>query len=188
MKNMEHRAFQRNMLWVFLGAAALMIIAAITLLLPSSSTAPAELPPARAADSAGDVRVQEGCELYQTLTYTRCDHVVTRRVTAPVELLGKNRDDVAALYPEWRITQFGPKLIKMEQQPDLFCPDHKVLMPGGDGMLCVFENKYGDALALVKELDLPLTALPAAGQEDVEQGMGFSTLEELEQWLENMES
>ena len=68
MKNMEHRDFQRNMLWVFLGAAALMIIAAITLLLPSSSTAPAELPPARAADSAGDVRVQEGCELYQTLT------------------------------------------------------------------------------------------------------------------------
>ena len=32
--------------------------------------------------------MQEGCELYQTLTYTRCDHVVTRRVTAPVELLG----------------------------------------------------------------------------------------------------
>ena len=49
-------------------------------------------------------------------------------------------------------------------------------------------DSRGDALALVKELDLPLTALPAAGQEDVEQGMGFSTLEELEQWLENMES
>ena len=180
--------FKRSMLWMLLGVAALLVIAAVTLLVPGGTTAPGELPPAQAADSAGDVRVQEGCQLYQTLTYTRCEHVVTRRITAPVELLHKNRAEVEALYPEWRVTEFGPKLIKMEQKPDLYCPDHMVLMPGGGGMLCVFENKYGDALALVRELELPLSSLPAAEQETVEHGMGFATLEELEAWLESMES
>ena len=130
----------------------------------------------------------EGCELLQTLTYTRCEHVVTRRVTAPAELYGKTLDEVAALYPEWRITEFGASLIKMEQQPDMFCPDHMVLMPNGAGVLCVFQNKYGDGLALVNELDLELSALPSAIQEDLRHGMGFSTLAELEQWLESVES
>ena len=104
------------------------------------------------------------------------------------ELYGKTLDEVAALYPEWRITEFGASLIKMEQQPDMFCPDHMVLMPNGAGVLCVFQNKYGDGLALVNELDLELSALPSAIQEDLRHGMGFSTLAELEQWLESVES
>ena len=58
----------------------------------------------------------------------------------------------------------------------------------GAGVLCVFQNKYGDGLALVNELDLELSALPSAIQEDLRHGMGFSTLAELEQWLESVES
>lgn len=187
-KNAESTSLKRNTLLLILSAAVLLAIAAVTLLLPGSSTAPAELPPARQVDTADVVTVEENCELLQTLTYTRCEHVVTRRVTAPVELLGKTLADVEALYPEWRITEFAPKLIKMEQQPDLFCPDHMVLMPNGAGILCVFENKYGDALALVNELDLELSALPDAIQEQLEHGMGFDTPQELEQWLESVES
>ena len=61
-------------------------------------------------------------------------------------------------------------------------------MPDGAGVLCVFQNKYGDALALVSELDLELSSLPAAIQEELRVGIGFSTLAELEEWLESVES
>lgn len=166
-----------------LSVIALIVIAAL-LLMPSAATD--ELPPAQV--NADSVTPQEGCELLQTLSYSRCGHIVTRRVTAPAELLGQSLADVEALYPEWRITEFAPKLIKMEKQPQLFCPDHLVLMPDGAGMLCVFENKYGDALALVNELNIAARDLPAAAQEDVETGMGFDTAEEMEQWLESVES
>lgn len=187
-KNAEQTTLKRNTLLLLLSAAVLLAIAAVTLLMPGANTAPGELPPAKQVGTADTVKVQEDCELLQTLTYTRCEHTVTRRVTAPVELLGKTLAEVEALYPEWRITEFGAKLIQMEQQPDLFCPDHMVLMPNGAGVLCVFENKYGDALALVNELDLQLAALPPAVQEEVTHGMGFSTPQELEQWLESVES
>lgn len=187
MSKREHQHFQRSMLWMLLAAAALAALAAAVVLIPGS-TAPGEAPPAQAADNPQDSRIQEGCQLYQTLTYTRCQHTVTRRITAPVELLGQTRQQVEEGYPEWRITAFGPSRVEMEQQLELFCPDHKVLLSGGDGMLCVFENRYGDALALVKELQLPLSALPEAQQQLVKRGMGFSTLEELEAWLESMES
>ncbi len=187
-RNAERNPLKRNTLLLLLSAAVLLAIAAATLLIPDRSTAPGELPPAQAVDAADGPTVQEGCELLQTLTYTRCEHVVTRRVTAPPELYGKTLAQVEALYPEWRVTEFAPKLIKMEQQPDIYCPDHMVLMPNGAGVLCVFENKYGDALALVNELDLELSALPSAVQEELRHGKGFSTLSELEQWLESVES
>ncbi|MEG2702352.1 MAG: hypothetical protein RSA65_07025, partial [Clostridia bacterium] len=58
----------------------------------------------------------------------------------------------------------------------------------GAGILCVFQNKYGDALALVNELELELSSLPAAVQEELRQGVGFATAGELEQWLESVES
>ena len=55
-------------------------------------------------------------------------------------------------------------------------------------MLCVFQNKYGDSLALLNELNIPVKDLPAAAQEDVAFGLGFATAEELDQWLESVES
>jgi hypothetical protein len=144
--------------------------------------------PAQDASGVENAVLQEGCELLQTLTYTRCSHVVTRRVTAPVEMHGQNLSGAEALYPDWKMVEFGAKLVKMERQMDLFCPDHLVLMPDAAGFLCVFENRYGDAMALVRELELPVSGLPAAVQEELAEGIGFGTEEALAGWLENMES
>ena len=149
---------------------------------------PAEEPPSEQTVQADRVAPQEGCEILQTLSYTRCDHTVVRRTTAPVEVYGRSLEDVQALYAEWQITEFSAKEIKMEKQLRLYCPDHLVLMPDGAGMLCVFENKYGDAMALVKELGIAVKDLPSAAKEEAEIGIGFSTPEDMEMWLESVES
>lgn len=185
-KNVGNRSFPRNALLLMLGGVALLIAGLLLLLPPNAPTA--EGRESRSAVAGGAVTIKEGAELLQTLTYSRCEHAVTRRVTAPVELHGKTIEEVQPLYDGWRITEFSPVEIKMEKRPELFCPDHAVLMPNAVGRLCVFENKYGDALALVRELETEITSLPAAVQEDVTEGMGFSTLTELEQWLESAES
>ena len=173
----------RSKAWLMaLGTLALLAAAAAVLLVPSPSPRPNQQASAERTTRA------EGSELLQTLTYTRCEHTVTRRLTAPVELYGKTMEETAALYPEWRITEFSAVMVRMERQPDMFCPDHMVLMPNGAGYLCVFENRYGDALALVRELELEVKNLPSAAQEEVEEGIGFSTAAEMEQWLESVES
>lgn len=132
--------------------------------------------------------LSEESEVYQTLFYTRCGHTVTRRMTAPVEAYGKTLEEVSALYGDWQVTEFSPVLVKMEKQPEMFCPDHKVVMPDGAGYLCVYENKYGEAMALVRELQIRLSDLPAAVQEECRMGVGFSTAQEMEMWLEGVES
>lgn len=177
---------------LLMSLAALVLIAAVTLLLPRNS-APSPAPGAgteqsEPAGAGTQVKVAEGCELLQTLSYTRCEHTVTRRVAAPAELYGKTLAEVEPLYDEWQITEFASKEIKMSQKPDLYCSDHVVLLPNEAGILCVFQNKYGDAMALVSELETELSALPASMQEEVRQGLGFNSLVELEQWLEGAES
>jgi len=179
----------RRMLLVSLMiTAAVVIVTGLTLLLPRPGHAPEKIPSAEEANAAREDLVEEGAILFQTLTYTRCEHQVARRVTAPTELYGKNLAGVEALYPEWQITEFSPSQIRMAQQPDIFCPDHLVLMPDATGRLCVFQNKYGDALALVSELETDVSTLPAALQEELAEGIGFPNAEELDKWLESAES
>lgn len=185
MESHNARKLPRPALYMLLSAAVLMLIAAVLLLAPADKPVEDNSALQAASDAA---RVGEGCTLHQTFTYTRCEHTVTRRLTAPAELAGKTLEDVKPLYEGWTITEFSPTEIKMEQRPDIHCPDHMVLMPNGAGVLCVFQNKYGDALALVSELETRLDTLPAAVREELKSGVGFATLTELEEWLESVES
>lgn len=180
-----HNWLQKNTAALIAGAAVLLLLIGGFWLMNSSN---GEEVPSKQVGGAEAVRVTDGAELMQTLTYTRCAHTVTRRVTAPVEVYGKTLEEVQPLYPEWQITSFSASEVQMSQRPDLFCPAHLVLMTGPEGKLCVYRNKYGDALALEKELSTEVSALPAAVQEELEEGIGFSTDEELSGWLESVES
>ena len=128
------------------------------------------------------------CQIIQHMTYAPCGHDMTRRQTIPQELAGKGREELSAAYDGWQITSFASAEVVMEQTLPLYCPEHVVLLPDEGGMLCVFQNKYGDALALVKEIDMLLTELPDDVQQTIRQGKGFSTIEELEKWLESADS
>lgn len=152
------------------------------------------LPRVPAGESSEPVRAdtqavtRADCQIIQHLTFTSCGHEMTRRQQIPGELAGKTREEITAAYDPWQVTTFSAGEIAMEQTVGIFCPEHVVLMPDAGGMLCIFQNRYGDALALVKELHVPVGELPDAVQDAVRRGKGFSTIEELEQWLEGAES
>lgn len=167
--------------------AGLMLLL-IVALVPKSTVDDPVPPEAAQVRSDTQQTTNTDCQLIQHMTYAPCGHELTRRQVIPAELAGKNREAVSAAYDTWTITSFASAEVVMEQTLSLCCPEHVVLMPDEGGMLCVFQNKYGDALALVKELDLLLTELPDDAQQAVRTGKGFATIEELEQWLEGVES
>lgn len=181
-------AYDRRQL--ILGSLTLLAIAALMIvgLTPRTASAPDEDPPAAQAGTDAAALLDESCQVIQHLTYTPCGHELTRRQSLPAELVGKGRADLEAAYDLWQVTSYASTEVKMEQAVDLYCPEHLVLMPDDSGMLCVFRNKYGDALALVTELNIPLTELPDAVQEELRPGKGFATQEEVDLWLEAMDS
>ncbi len=168
---------------MLLGLTLLMIVA----LVPKNTVDDAAPEIAQVRSDAQQTTNMD-CQLIQHMTYAPCGHDLTRRQTIPQELAGKGREAVSAAYDAWQITSFASAEVVMEQTLPLYCPEHVVLLPDEGGMLCVFQNKYGDALALVKELDMLLTELPDDIQHIVRQGKGFSTIEELEKWLEGADS
>lgn len=188
MDQQNHRAawLKKNTAALLMGVAVLLLLTVGAALTRAGRQAGEE--PTQQVGGADVVRVRDGAEVLQTLTYSRCEHTVTRRVTAPVELYGKTLEEVKPLYPEWQITGFSAQEVTMSRRPDLFCPAHLVLMTDDAGRLCVYRNKYGEALALEKTLETDAAALPAAVQEELAYGIGFGTEESLAGWLESMES
>jgi len=164
-----------------------MALLLFTALMPKSTVDDA-LPETAQVRSDSQMTTAADCQIIQHMSYAPCGHDLTRRQVIPTELAGQNREVISAAYDTWRITSFASAEVVMEQTLSLYCPEHVVLMPDEGGLLCVFQNKYGDAMALVKELDLLLTELPDSVQQTVRQGKGFATIEELEKWLEGADS
>lgn len=124
------------------------------------------------------------CQLVQRMLYTPCGHELTRRQPLPPELTGKTLPDVAAAYAQWQITAFSPAEVAMERSLSLYCPEHLVLMPDNNGMLCIYQNRYGDALALHSELNIPLSELPSSTHPALRSGKPFRSVEEITSWLD----
>lgn len=169
-----------------------LMLTALALLLcfglkPSRAAAPDAEDGALTASDAS-ARLSAECELLQRVTFSPCGHEMTRRQRLPAELSGMTKDELAAKYDQWVITSFSPAQVSMERALALYCPEHVVLMPDESGQLCIFRNRYGDALALVRELGVPLSDLPDDVQEDVRAGMGFDDDVTLEKWLESVQS
>lgn len=170
---------------VLVGMALLLIVG----LTPRTASAPdAEMPDTALVGSDTAVTLSAECQLIQHLSYTPCGHELTRRQSLPTELAGKGRAELEAAYDLWQVTSFSSDEVAMSQALDMYCPQHVILMPDESGMLCVFENRYGDALGLVRELNIPLAELPDDLQETLRAGKGFDTEEELDLWLESNES
>lgn len=164
-----------------------MALLLFTALMPKA-TVDDMLPETAQVRSDAQMTTAADCQIIQHMTYAPCGHNLTRRQVIPAELAGQNREALSAAYDSWQITSFASAEVVMEQTLALYCPEHVVLMPDESGMLCVFQNKYGDALALVKELDLLLTELPDNVQQSLRHGKGFPTIEEAEKWLEGADS
>lgn len=196
MRNWDQRSnptrinvtFTRRQL--MLGSLTLLCMAALMIvgLTPRSASAPEADPAAEQVGLQSNVTLKADCDVIQHLTYQPCGHSLTRRQTLPPELAGQGRAALEAAYDLWQITSFASDQVEMEQTLDLYCPDHLVLMPDESGMLCVFRNKYGDALALVSEMNIPLNELSDTVQEELRFGKGFADQEEMDLWLEANDS
>lgn len=168
------------------GSAMLLCLALLMALamIPLRAGEPETAPTLRDSGKA----LTPDCTVTQQMTYAPCGHRMTRRIPLPQELTGKTLSDLTAAYDGWQVTAYAPEAVAMERTFPVHCPQHVVLQPDDAGMLCVWQNRYGDALSLVKSLDIPINELPGSLQDEVRRGKGFDAPEALEKWLEAAES
>lgn len=173
----EQNAMRRG-LWIAMALGAVLVSAVLFMSIRGGTQ----------TASGNREKVEGKCTLEQTLHYDRCGHTVTRRVTADPEYQGATLAQMQQAYQNWSITSFAPTEIVMSCHLPIFCPDHLVVMPDGAGVLGVYLNEYGEGYTLQKQLEVPLTELSEDMLETVHLGLGFATMNDIERWLETLES
>lgn len=177
---------ERRQLIAGVGSLCALALVAVIALTPAATGN--DTPPATAADAGNSITLSSSCVLLQHMVFAPCGHEITRREALPEALHGRTRTDLEAYYEPWRVTTFASDEVAMEQTLDIYCPEHIMLMPDESGMLCIWQNTYGDALSLIRELQIPLNEFSDTTQEELRAGLGFDTEEQLLAWLENAES
>lgn len=184
-KNQKHT--RKNKTWMIaVGAAAAAMLLAIGITVWGGQAAPQARGEGleEMAASDGVVRTRENCTLEQTFLFAPCGHTVSRRVMLPDSLLGADFEQVQSHYHLWQVDVFSPYSIAMSREEKLYCPMHLVLMTDETGRLCIFQNVYGDGLALVEETDCMIEEMKEEAREKLFSGIGFDTREEVEAWIE----
>ena len=139
-------------------------------------------PPAVGAVEQG-AKIAPGCEIIQTMAFSRCAHSVTRRVQAPEALTGADFSTAQNYYDLWQIETFTPEHIDMRREIPLFCPIHTVAGVDEAGSVVLSRNMYGDGMAVTKETGKALASFDEAAQEALMLGLGFDSEAEAEAWL-----
>ena len=178
--------------WVFrlAAATAAALLLAFTLMLQEAkapveedrAAAPETPPPAASASEIGE-KIAAGCQIVQTMGFSRCGHSVTRRIEAPSSAVGMDFAAAQSYYALWQIEDFSRDKIAMRREIPLFCPMHEVLSVSDAGEVVLSRNVYGDGMAVTKRFSRPLEEFDEDTRQALLLGMGFDSREEAEAWL-----
>ena len=137
-------------------------------------------------------RTSGGCMLHRTLYYAPCGHSVQRREQLPSRLTGLSREalekEIGSVIPGAAVTGFSGAEVDISLSTDIPCPLHWVLKGGEDGMLCVMQNRDGEALEVVRRTDIPLGRVSEEEIGAVRAGRVFDDVQALEGYLESLSS
>ena len=167
---------------VMIAFFALMLQDAKAPVEPEYASEMGTLPPAASASEMGE-RVEAGCQIMQTMGFSRCGHSVTRRIEAPDQVTGMDFTAVQDYYALWQIEDFSKSRITMSREIPLYCPMHEVLSVSDAGEIVLSRNVYGDGMAATREYHRLLSEFDEEVQAALLLGMGFDSREEAERWL-----
>lgn len=128
-------------------------------------------------------KIHSGCEMIQTMGFTRCGHSVTRRIAAPEHAIGLDFAALQEYYDLWQIESFSASQVTMSREISLFCPMHQVLTANEAGDVVLSQNQYGDGMAVLRTYPVSLSSFDEETQEALRLGVGFDTEEEAAAWL-----
>lgn len=119
--------------------------------------------------------------------YRPCSHQVVEVYDNQTELAGKTRQEVEREYPDFQIEQFDEEQVVLEKDFSVYCEKHYILIWEND-QLAVYQTqpKTGDQVKVKQMNDSATRYMTANQKKQVKQGKVFSTLEEIETYLDKL--
>lgn len=121
-------------------------------------------------------------------TFLLCGHTLEKHETGG-ELIGYTLEDITKKYPDARVKELSAERAVIERELERYCPDHVALFVDGSGNLCISRTDETDfEQEKVTTLNYDISDLPEDIISQLEEGIIFDNLEQVNAYLENAES
>jgi len=145
-------------------------------------------PAAEPAGQMGFISILPDTVVVTNYTFTLCGHTLTQQVTGG-PLVGKTKDDLLRDDPDAKIGEFSAQRVVIDRDLERYCPRHYLLYIDDNGKLCYSQT---DATDYTKEnvttLNYDVSSLPDEVKNDLDEGLVFESLDEINAYMEDVES
>jgi len=130
--------------------------------------------------------LSEDAMIVEVLRFSKCGHEVVSRRPADESEKGMALEEFKNNFPGWSMMLFEQH-VQLVGQLDQYCPRHYMLLKVGQGVYAYNNRRRTERMELVKKLDID-AALMEQHHPQVNEGMIFDSLDELEMFLESFGS
>jgi hypothetical protein len=143
--------------------------------------------PAENVIKSGDSAILPTTQVVWIDYYQKCEHEYVNSKTD--NIVGMTGPELENKYPDYAVTQMTPEFVRLVRNVDGYCPSHYLLKIGGTDSLCVMRtDPVTLTLTQEKELLIDLDAFEAGVQEQLKEGIVFNSMEEINAFIEDIES
>lgn len=118
-------------------------------------------------------------------TVYNCGHIKTETKEADSNLIGKTKEEISMIHPDWLIHEFSDELLSAEQTIDGICDSHYIIKLK-DNTLYVY--KRNNLTESVREQEINTSVLTKDDIEELKNGINADTEFEVLQILESFVS
>jgi hypothetical protein len=191
----EHDSFWKNKkkrkIVIWLVVLALLIVSGTAGFILASNEprvvqitpAPSDLPAA-----ADDSKIAKGAVVKWEYEYRMCGHIVYLSCMADDHIIGLTFSQLQAEYPDARIISFEPEMVSLKLGFDCYCPRHYILKRYKEELAVLRTILGSDEQETYRKVPVRFDDLSADEQEVLEAGKLFESIDELEYYIENLET
>ncbi|MGE5494324.1 MAG: hypothetical protein ACM3S4_03360 [Burkholderiales bacterium] len=137
---------------------------------------------------ADDARIEKGASVDWDYEYSMCGHHIYLHCEADESIVGLTFSELQASSPDMRIVSFEPKKLTLKKSFECYCPRHYILRRLKD-KLAVFRTVLGTPdQEVCLEVPMLFSSINKDEQQALEVGKLFDSLENIEHYLENLDT
>lgn len=133
-------------------------------------------------------KISEETRLIFQKYYLGCGHSQIEERNALGSELGLSLDEIMVKFDQWEISQYTDKELVLKREIDDFCPEHFILRDRAGMLILYMPPREGKDNRTIEETQIFTNTLPPDIQNEVQRGLVLDSLEDVEHFLENLES
>ncbi len=140
------------------------------------------------AVGAGEEKIEKGATVFWDYEYKMCCHHIYISCEVDESMAGLTFSQLQKEYPNVRIVSFDTKELSLKMSFDCYCPNHYILKHYRDE-LAVSRTILGtDDQEICLEIPIRFDNIPEDEKKVLETGKLFDSLEEIEEYVESLDT